>query len=383
MPESTDHLIVGAGVVGLALAFELASRGQTVRVVERGISGKQSSWAATGILPAVPEEGVGRDAFQELNFRSGRMFGAWLDRIRSHTDSDPEFERSGGLHLASGPAEAAALAGERLEWDEQGLEFETLTPQTLVAQEPALQHAIEQGHLKAAFRLPGESMIRTPRYLKALVQACRHVGVMIEEQVEIHHWKFLGNRIDSVHSAKEAYTARQFCLTTGVWSAAVATDLGLRLDIRPWRGQILMLCPPASRNHPDGRIIGQVLNDGPRYLVPRKDGRVLVGSTVEDVGFDLQTTESAMEDLRQFAGNWIPALKDAPSDAQWAGLRPGTGDNWPYLGRARHAENGFVASGHFRSGVFLSPITAKIMTQLMLGEPPDVELSDFRLDRKQ
>lgn len=374
--KPTDHLIVGAGVIGLSLAYELASRGSSVRVLERGVAGRQTSWAAAGILPAVPATGRGRDAFEHLRYESGRMFSDWIDRLRADSRIDPEYDAVGALHLASGAGEAAALATELVEWRELGLEFETLNGDSIAEYEPALAGPVAAGQVHAAYRLPGESMIRTPRYLESLISACRAKGVEIIEKVQITDWHSGDHeRFHSVRAGDREFIADQFCLTAGVWSGTTAEAWNVSLDMRPWRGQMLLF-----KSRPG--LLNGVINEGPNYLVPRRDGHILVGSTVEDVGFDLQTTDAVMADLKGFASRWISELENAPRVAQWAGLRPGTGDGWPYLGKMERIQNAFVATGHFRSGVFLSPITATVMAQLMCGEETTVDLRDFRLERK-
>lgn len=375
--KPTDHLIVGAGVIGMSLAYELASRGSSVRVLERGAAGRQTSWAAAGILPAVPRSGQGRDAFDDLRYESGRMFPQWIDRLREDADVDPEFDAAGGLHLASGPGEAAALAVEVVEWRERGLEFDELNADSIAECEPALAHSVASGQVRAAYRLPRESMVKTPRYLEALQSACRAKGVEIVEQAQISAWSESSDeeRFHSVTAGDQEFFADQFCLTAGVWTGVTAESWNVSLDMRPWRGQMLLL-----KGRPG--LLNHVINEGPNYFVPRRDGHILVGSTVEDVGYDLQTTPHVMNELKEFATRWIPELENAPRVAQWAGLRPGTGDGWPYLGKIGRMKNAFVATGHFRSGVFLSPITAKVMTQLMYGEETSVDLGDFRLERK-
>ena len=127
--------------------------------------------------------------------------------------------------------------------------------------------------------------------------------------------------------------------------------------------------------------IRRVINEGPNYLVPRRDGRLLVGSTVEEVGFNLTNTEEAIRELQEFAINLIPSLSNVSIETQWAGLRPGTGDGWPFLGKAAERSNLYVATGHFRSGIFLAPATALVMAQLMTSQPTDVKLERFAVNR--
>jgi glycine oxidase len=178
----------------------------------------------------------------------------------------------------------------------------------------------------------------------------------------------------AVRTSLGTISADRFCIATGAWSAAIARRLGCKADIRPIRGQIVLLANARP-------VVNRIINEGPRYLVPRPDGRLLVGSTEEDVGFDRGTTAGAIGELLQFALGLVPELKQARMERSWAGLRPATRDGLPYLGRVPGLENAFMAAGHFRGGLQLSTGTAAVMSQLMQGRQPALELGAFRLDR--
>src|SRR5690606_21524108 len=160
----------------------------------------------------------------------------------------------------------------------------------------------------------------------------------------------------------------------GAWSGAILERLGCRAAIRPMRGQIVMLSGTAP-------LVRRVVNLGESYLVPRPDGRMLVGSTMEDVGFDKRNTACAIGELIQFALRLVPDLKTFQPERIWAGLRPGNADGLPYLGGVPGLENAYVAAGHFRQGLHLSTGTAVVMSQLMRGQKPQIDLSPFRIDR--
>jgi glycine oxidase len=168
--------------------------------------------------------------------------------------------------------------------------------------------------------------------------------------------------------------AEQYCITAGAWSQALLARLRIRSGILPIRGQMLLYAC-------EKMLFAHVLNEGNRYLVPRDDGRVLVGSTEEEVGFDKRTTPLALADLQAFATDLVPALKQAKLEQSWAGLRPATFDAFPYLGRLPGLKNAYVAAGHFRSGLYLSPGTAVVMSELLRGEPPQIDLAAFNAAR--
>jgi glycine oxidase len=181
-------------------------------------------------------------------------------------------------------------------------------------------------------------------------------------------------RVRAVRTSRGSLSADQFCLTAGSWTAALARRLDVSLAIRPIRGQMVLLSAA-------GPTLAHIVNEGSRYLVPRGDGRVLAGSTEEDVGFDRSTTAGGVSGLLDFALGLVPALAEAKVERSWAGLRPATADDRPYLGRVPTIDNAFVAAGHFRSGLQLSTATAVVMSQLMRGEATDVDLTAFRVER--
>jgi len=190
----------------------------------------------------------------------------------------------------------------------------------------------------------------------------------------IHGFERHGNRIEAARSALGRHAAGQFLIAAGAWAEALLDPLGWRPGVRPVRGQIALL----NTGTP---LVRRVLVRGKRYLVPRSDGRVLVGSTEEDAGFDKRTTAASLADLLTLATLLVPALGQAPLERCWAGLRPGTPDGLPYLGAVPGWANLFVAVGHFRSGIQLSPGTGLVMKELLLGEPLSLPIEAFALDR--
>ncbi len=253
----------------------------------------------------------------------------------------------------------------------RGIAAERLTHDALAAIEPALR---PKPAVESAYLVPAECQIRNPRHLKALLAGCAQRGVEITAGAAAEDFEVRGDRLRAVCTSLGSFSASQYCVTTGAWSAAVGGKLGLRLAIRPIRGQIVLLAlakPAVSR----------IINEGSRYLVPRPDGRLLVGSTEDDVGFDRRTTAGGTSGLLEFALGLVPELAMAQVERCWAGLRPASEDGMPYLGRVPHLENAFVAAGHFRGGLQLSTGTAAVMSQLIEGRQVEIDLSPFRLDR--
>lgn len=364
-----DCLIIGGGVIGLSLAYELSGAGMKVCLVDRGSPGCETSWAAAGMLPPACSL-EGQTPLDALACWSAKLHAGWSADLREVTGIDNGYRRSGALYVTRNDA-AANLLTRAAAWKSAHIRCERCDSDRLIEIEPELSRA---SHGAAAVLVPEECQIRSPRHLKALVSACLARGVEIKPGSAVADFEIRRGRIQAAHTPMGSMHAGQFCITSGCWSGPLAARLGMRLSIKPIRGQIVLLsCPRTPIRH--------IINEGPRYLVPRPDGRVLVGSTEEDVGFDRRTTAAAVSDLIHFAMDLVPALREAEVERAWAGLRPGTKDGLPYLGKLPDVENGFIAAGHYRNGMLLSTATAVVMSQLIRNEPPQLDLASFRPDR--
>jgi glycine oxidase len=369
-----DCLIVGGGVIGLSLAYELARRGRTVRVLDRQLPGREASWAAAGILPPAPTR-PDVTPLERLTALSMRLHADWAARLLEETSIDYGYRRCGGVYLANTESGVAELEQQAATWRRDGIAVESLSPAAAAELEPALGDAAETGLLRAALLLPDEVQIRNPRLLQALTAACTARGVEITAGAEVEEFDCERGRIVAVRTRHGQMVAERFCITTGCWSGLVLARLGVPIAVKPIRGQIVLLSMPDM-------ILKRIVYVGPHYFVPREDGRILVGSTLEDVGFNRQTTAAVIHELLDFALAWVPALREADFERCWAGLRPASGDGLPYLGRVPGLDNAFLAAGHYRSGLILAPATAVVMAQLMQGESPAVDLHPFRVERE-
>jgi len=197
---------------------------------------------------------------------------------------------------------------------------------------------------------------------------------MISAQTAVLDIVVEAGAVIDVRTSAGPLRARQYCITSGAWTAPLLAKLDIMAGIVPIRGQMVLFRCPAPP-------VRRIINAGSRYLVPRDDGRLLAGSTEEEAGFDKRTTDGAIAELVDFARGLIPALAEAEIERTWAGLRPGSFDGLPYLGPLPGLANAFIAAGHFRSGLFLSPATAVVMAQLLCGEEPEIDLGPFRIGR--
>ena len=256
-----------------------------------------------------------------------------------------------------------------------GIECEAVGRQQLPQREPALSEWATQATDAAAWWVPDEYQLRSPWYLRALQRACLLSGVKIEEGVHVTDVRDT-DQTAGVLERDRWRMADSVVLCGGAWIGQIATSLRLERSIIPIRGQMLLLktSSPLSK---------RVINVGQRYLVFREDGHILVGSCEEETGFELGTTDSTLEALKEFAASVIPSLATAERVGSWSGLRPMTFDGFPMIGRVPECKNVYVAGGHFRSGLHLSPGTASVVTDLILDRNPMLSLDAFRVGKQQ
>jgi glycine oxidase len=368
-----DFLIIGGGVIGLSLAYELAGQGATVRLLERGLPGKEASWAGAGLLPPANAK-TATNAYEQLAGLSHDLQPGWAATLREETGIDNGYRRTGSIHVARDPEAAALLHAEAQYWRKRQIRVEEASRERIAAIEPELARQPIPDSLLAAYWVPDEAQLRNPRHLKALAIACALRGVTIETAVNVEDFERRQAMVTAVSTTSGRYSAGAICLCGGAWSKALAARLGIALPITPVRGQMVLLAQ-------DAPSLRRIVNEGRRYLVPRPDGRVLIGSTEEEAGFDRRTTVDGLAGLMNFALGLAPRLASATVEQTWAGLRPGTPDGLPYLGRLGDLENAYVAAGHFRGGIHLSPGTAVVMARLMRGEAPGIDLTMFSANR--
>ena len=366
MGTHPDVLIVGGGVIGLTTAYYLAREGVSVCLLDRSAPGTEASWAGAGIVPPGNPQGA-VSAYDRLRALSSEAFPALSADLRERTGIDNGYRRCGGIEVFESEADATT----RL-WQTEGIESQPLSDAATQELEPFVR--ITSG---SAYFLPGMSQVRNPRHLRALIAACKSVRVHIEPNVSVVRWRTSGG---SIHAAVAengtVYRAGKFLVASGAWSERLLAPLGFRPGVHPVRGQMVLFHSPAA-------LLRRVIGFGKRYLVPREDGRVLVGSTEEpEAGFEKKTTDAGVTGLRRFAEEVVPGLADAPVEKSWAGLRPGTPDGLPFLGPLPGWDNAWVATGHYRAGIQLSPATARIMTHILTGQPASPEIDAFRVDRQ-
>ena len=364
-----DCLIVGGGVIGLSIAWELSRRGTTVAVVDGQLSPHQTSWVGAGIFPP-PQVLAKHDPLEQLRALSHPLHEQWSRELLSETGIDNQLQESGGIYIARSPAEAASLRVAMHQLAEDGVSVQELTRSDLQRLEPNLHVSHE---IRASFRLRNEMQLRSPLHLNALTAACEQRDVEIRSDFAVTSVRHEQNTFVA-ESESGSVSAKSVCLCAGAWTSDLLKPFGVVLPVEPWRGQMILW-------KTDEPLLTNIINEGHRYFVPRRDGHLLVGATVEDEGFSTETTPEALAELSKFSCELIPALSEHQVKRSWAGIRPGTPDGRPYLDEVPGVTNLFVATGHFRSGLHLSPITAKCMADLMIDGESKIDLSAFRIQR--
>lgn len=366
-------IIVGGGVIGLSIAEHLARNGHQPIVLDQGSFAKEASWAGAGYLDLRSAARVG-GAFFEICKRSYDLFPGWADRLHKESGIDPELVDSGSLDTAFSNEEEEAIRQMEMNLQAQGLKGQWMTPTEAAHIEPQLSPQV-----KSAFYFKETSQVRSPRLSRALLKVLQKNGAELREVEPVEDFLTAGNKVRGVRTAKGTLEADQVVLASGAWSGLLAGKLKLSLPVKPFRGQVVMFrSKPGTLRH----ILFTGIQKAFTYLVPRLDGHIYVGSTLEDAGFEKATTPEGMAKLKTNAAKLLPGLSQQLIEDTWSGLRPGSIDGWPYLGPAPGLENLWVATGHFTHGLLLSAVTGQLMSQALLGEKPAMDLGPFALDRK-
>lgn len=367
--RSTDVAIVGGGVIGLSVAYVLAREGVGCTVLDRGELGREASWAGAGIISPGSERPTLLPSAQ-LRTLSALLHAEWAESLREETGIDNGYRRTGGVDVALDDRDAAELRSSAGRWRGEGIAFERLEPREFARVEPALGPDV-----RLAYFLPDRAQIRNPRHVRALAQAAEARGAILRPRVAVEGFGVSADRVTSVRTSEGEFACGQVVIAAGAWSGPVLRLLGVDLSTPPVRGQIVLLNP--------GRpVVRRIIEHGTRYLVPREDGRILVGSTEERAGFDRSTTAEGVEGLIALAERLCPTLRGVTVERTWAGLRPGSADRRPSLGPVRGWSNLLVAAGHQRAGLQLSPGSAELIGDFVLGRTPRIDARPFAPDRE-
>jgi glycine oxidase len=355
--RSSDVVIVGGGVIGLSCGWRLAQQGAQVAVVERGEPGCGVTRVAAGMLAPVGELTFGEPELLELTLEAARLYPEFVAEIEAASGMSAGYERLGALHVALDRDEAAQL--RRVHDLQRSLELdaEWLPPRKCRDLEPGLTPSFHGGVFAA-----GEAAVDPRALTQALLAAARAEGVEVMTGTEVIDGVFEGERLNGLRTRDRELCAETVVLASGAWSGTAAwLPERARPPVRPVKGQVLELRrrdgePPARHILASERV----------YLVPRADGRLIVGATVEEMGFDTAVTAGGVHELLREAYRLLPDLAEMELLDAIAGLRPGTPNNLPLVGPG--AIDGLVlATGHFRNGILLAPLAAQAVADLLAG----------------
>ncbi len=351
-------MIIGGGIVGCMTAMELVSRGCKVTIVERNQIASQtsgeSSWAGGGIIfPLLPW--LYSDSVNVLTNNGANFYRELSQRLQCETGVDANFEQSGFLLLPKFDVQAAQAWCARNQVPAQPVKASAFGVQSLSGED--------------ALWLSTVCQIRPPYLMQAMrkwleqnnVTMLEHTELMpLKETQQLNEWRTIGG---------ETLTADQFVVTSGAWSFELLKETSAKLNIKPMRGQILLYKPQKN--------LEQIVYREGFYMIPRRDGYLLAGSTLEDVGFEAAVTQAVRDEISAKAEAIMPELKNQPIIKHWSGLRPGTPENLPTIGAHPTIENLYLNTGHFRYGLTMAPASAQLVAALMLGEIPQIDAAPY------
>ncbi|MBA2734568.1 MAG: glycine oxidase ThiO [Acidobacteria bacterium] len=358
--ESADVIVIGGGVIGLAIARSLALRGiKRIVLIERATLGAEASHAAAGML-APQAEADGVDAFFELACASRDLYPAFADELREETGTDIELERTGTLYLAFTKKDEEEIE-HRYNWQQRaGLFVERLSVDEARRLEPCISEEV-----RGALRFPLDVQVENRRLVAALSISVEQHGVRLLTETHVKSIIIEGGSIEGVETSRGTVHAPVVVVATGAWTSLLASsgNASLPVHVEPVRGQ--MLCFETK-----SRLMRHVIYSPRGYIVPRLDGRLLAGSTTEHVGFHKCVTGAGIHEITAHALEIAPAVSSLPLVDSWAGLRPCTEDEWPVIGACAETRGLFYATGHYRNGILLAPLTGELVAeQITTGRP--------------
>src|SRR5215831_2666439 len=364
--------IIGAGVIGLGIAWRLAARGASVQVFDKGASGAGASHAAAGMLAACAEAEPGEEALVALGRESQARWPAFAAELLKVSGVDVDLRGEGTLVVALTADDQARLSHQLVFQQKLGLPLQWISAAETRRREPHLA-----GKLAGAVFSPEDTQVDNRKLATALRLAAEAAGASISEHRAVSTISSRGGRIDGIVLADGAKVAADVVvLAAGAWSRSIG-GLGPELlpPVRPIKGQMLAL-----RMDPAAPLLTRVVWAPAAYLVPRRDGRLLVGATVEEKGYDTSLTAGGMLTLLEAAWRAVPAVEELPIDEMWVGHRPGSRDDAPILG-AGPIDGLVYATGHHRNGILLTPITADAIARLVLDGVTEAAIRPFGIER--
>ena len=381
--RAADVAVAGGGLIGLAAARELARRGARVTLIEAGEPGSEASRAAGGML-APQSEADRDDEFFRLQCASREMYPAFAEQLREETGRDVELDRTGTLYLALTEEDERELEARHRWQREAGLEVERLTCAEARSLEPALSPRV-----RLALRFPRDWQVENRELLAALREAAERYGTAVMTETRALGVRARGGRVEGVETSRGFVAAGAVVVAAGAWSSQIelrgeggAAAPPPAPRVVPVRGQMLCFAPQVE----GAPLLRHVVYSRRGYLVPRRDGRLLAGSTTEEAGFRKEVTAEGLHSILSHALEIAPAAAGLALADAWAGLRPRADDALPVIGESPSARGLFYATAHYRNGVLLAPLTADAVSRMVIGgdaagAPPPYEVQSFSPSR--
>ncbi len=365
MDNKPNVVVVGGGVIGCSVAWQLARKGIKVTLIERGQPGEEASGAAAGMLAPQAEVAHGSNGpLFELCLASREIYPDFVAELEDETQIRIGYGQTGTLFVAASFAETAMLAKVIQQQEEKGLPYEELSRAQVHELEPALGDQVLAGLL-----LPMDHYVDNRALVKALVTAGIERGVQFRTGTPAVGLIIEGSQVTGVKVPDEALRADVVVNAAGSWAGQIDSRFRLEIPVKPVRGQIVQL----QWRHP---ALRHLIHSAQGYLVPWPEGRILLGSTMENAGYNKSVTAGGIHQLLDGALKIVPGLGEASLQTAWAGFRPGTPDGLPILGWSQ-TPGLMVAAGHFRNGILLAPITAQLICDLILKKKPSNALEPF------
>lgn len=344
-----DCIIVGGGVIGLMTARQLHLQGVDVLLLEKGSLGGESSWAGGGIIsPLYPWRYA--ESVNILAERSKTIYPEIVSSLHEESGQDSELLTSGLFTVTDNSPQITDWVDR---WNINASYTEDINEIQEI--EPVVGDAVSRG-----LWMPDVMQVRNPRFVKALKASFEKLSIPYQENTEVEEIVISDNKVSGVKTAGKLIASDRVIIASGAWSAQFTSTANV--DVLPVKGQMIMY-----RGEP-GLVKRMVLSEG-HYVIPRKDGHILAGSTLERIGFDKTISESAMDELHQSAIDLVPLLNELTIERQWAGLRPGTEKGIPYVCRHNEVEGLYIHAGHFRNGIVLGAASAELMADIVLEKP--------------
>jgi glycine oxidase len=359
-------IILGGGVIGLATAYELSTRGKKVTVVEKGSFGGQATGAAAGMLAPYSEVGEDPDDFFTMCHKSLKLYPEWQAEVKEISGLDFEYSTSGSLHVVFHEADELVLE-TRLSWQKEwNVDSEILRGEALWKLEPHLTRDVIAG-----MHYPEEHHLYAPDYVIALREACRKLGVELLEHAGEVDFKEIRDDGFILSTQKFGDLAGDECIIcNGAWTSLLETELTVTLPIFPIRGQICAYKQGIEK-------VNHMIFSSQGYMVAKRNGSIVCGASEDIAGYESTVTDKGIGRLIKWSKRLYPFLVEKEPFHTWAGLRPATQDGYPLIGRLPHHPNIIISSGHYRNGILLSTVNAKIVSDIVEDKTPIVNIGLF------